>query len=251
MKRHINYDAQGAAPRIEHSKAPAEIEDVHEVDAEDLEELAPWEDPVQQVRATAQRQAHEEQGWREREQRKAKQEIARMGRRDAMSHEVRMEEMKGRQVADLRNREVRLQNQISETPWWKVGEKARLRDALQLTTERLNGLSESTPEQRQRQRQASVKVAVRGEAIQPIAMREKNLRDRINVPEYQTSQERLHEASTRRDSAWTRFVSIFRPSVRNKARAEVFAATAAYATEHRVNKANDKPEPAEQEKRAA
>src|SRR3989338_7099869 len=159
MKRHTHYDAQGVAPRIEHPPVTTEIEGVHEVDAEDLEEVAPWEDPVQNIQASAQRQAHEEHGWHEREQQRAKQEIARMGRRDAMSHEVRMEEMKSRQIVDLRQREMRLQNQINETPWWKVGEKARVRGALQLTVERLNGLSESTPDQRQRQRQASVKEA--------------------------------------------------------------------------------------------
>ena len=238
MKRQTNFDAHGQAGRIEHSSSP-EPNTIHEVDAEDLEELAPWEDPVQHIRATAERQAHQEQQWKQQEQHRTSEEIARLARRQGMSHETRLEEMKQRQIVDLRNREMRLQNQLNDTKWWQFGEKARLKSALQLTVERLNGLSETTPDQRLRQRQQSVKETVCRETIRPMAIRERNLRDRISVGEPATAQEQMHQASARRDSAWTRFASIFSPSIRGKARGETYAATHAHAIEHRVNRVND------------
>lgn len=103
-------------------------------------------------------------GQNRREQQKIKREIAGIQGREARTlkenHIDRFAREQQHRAVDMRRNEVTVQNRLAELPWHAFGQKRELKARLNVITERLNGLTQSTPEMRRLQRRAEFKNTV-------------------------------------------------------------------------------------------
>ena len=161
MKKHLDaglpHPASESHDRIEHlpdSAIEALPDDHAEQEAARRADLDRMQERQEQEAAVQQK----------RDQAAARKQVAAIHARDQATPEQRRAQMKQQQATDLRRREMRLQEQLDQVPWYKMGRRKQLKSALAITVERLNGLSESTPEMRAYERRAAVQQGV-GESI--------------------------------------------------------------------------------------
>ncbi len=168
---------------------------VYELGDKDIEAVPPWEDPEQErqaaLRRSTARQEKEQNAYALREKAKAREQIARINQRAAESPDQKKARMRQTQAVDMRRRELSIQKEIAGLSRWSFKDRKRrkqLESSLQIVTERLNGLTQSTPEMRRLQRQQAVTETV-GNAI--------------------PSQQRMHQASAKRETFGYRMAKFF------------------------------------------
>ncbi|HBU28213.1 TPA: hypothetical protein DEB00_03825 [Candidatus Uhrbacteria bacterium] len=95
----------------------------------------------------------ENRAQKTRRQEETRQELIRLQKEEAISaagrYEANMVSMREAQAIELRRREVALENQIDALRPWNILQKRELGRQLAIATERLNGLTQSTPKMRQ------------------------------------------------------------------------------------------------------
>ena len=190
-----------------------------------IEQIAPWEEEERQaeLQAITDRQAKEAAAAQKREVAIVEQELAAIETRRTESHSEKQERVRAAQAADMRKREVRLQNELSQVPWYKFGERKRLQSTLRIVTDRLNGLTQSTPEMRQFTRKVAVAEAV-AEKV-PGRQSQPTIEGRSAVDQ---AQEEMR-AAAKQENRTGLFGRLFKTRRYREARANTMGATTRYA----------------------
>lgn len=171
--------------RVRDPEKDTEFKDaVYELPDDVLESIPPWEEEerdahLAEVQARQQRDAKIRN---RREQAKVREQIARIDQRSNETPDQKKARVRQTQAVDMRRRELSIQKEIASLSRWSFKDRKRrkqLESSLRIVTERLNGLTQSTPEMRRLQRQQAVTETV-GDAI--------------------PSQKRMHQAAAKRET---------------------------------------------------
>lgn len=186
---------------------------------EDNIESFDWSDTSERRRHEIDALVHNEQraAQQQAEQRaKVKAEFAQMQRSEALGAASKYDAHRQKQAVELRRREVKLQNDISALGFFDFRKKRELKRQLAITTERLNGLTQSTPEMRRLQRRQETVQTVGG-AIPGARM---------------NAEQRLHHAGKQKESLGYRVAKFFGFGKRKgRIDAQAYRATIDYADE--------------------
>jgi len=242
-KRHLDSGAAVAFSEPDHdligtlpSHAPVEAANSEpRLDAVQIKDLsyayietgAPW-----QSREELQKEADlENRARKAHEQEQTGRELIRLQKEEALAaagkYENNMASMRKTQAIELRRREVALQNQMDALRPWNILQKGELNKQLAIVTERLNGLTQSTPDMRHRERQAATVQAVR-ETIPGRTVRQPE----EHRPTHIQARDNMHADARKRDDIGF-FGRLFGKKKMNIARGKALGSSARYGQELR------------------